>query len=152
MEFAVTAWSPWTEADKECLDKVQMKAVKMISGMASHDYKDRLAELGMETLEERRHRMDNGHGPSVPDCHGKDKVKSESWFTMAREGQRQTRGNAHPLSLKKQRARLEVRRNFFSHRVVDGWNNIPSVIKDTRTVTSFKKLYGAHRSTVGTAA
>ena len=22
LEFAVTAWSPWTEADKECLEKV----------------------------------------------------------------------------------------------------------------------------------
>ena len=112
--------------------------------------KDRLAELGMETLEERRHRMDMAQVYKI--VTGKDKVKSDTWFTMAREGQRQTRGNAHPLSLKKQRARLEVRRNFFSHRIVDGWNNIPSVIKDTRTVTSFKKLYGAHRSTVGTAA
>ena len=30
----------------------------MISGLASRDYKDMLAELGMETLEKRRHRMD----------------------------------------------------------------------------------------------
>ena len=71
---------------------------------------------------------------------------------MAREGLRLTRGNAHPLSLKKQRSRLEVRRNFFSQRIVDSWNNIPPVIKDTKTVNSFKRLYGAHRSTVGTAA
>ena len=57
LEFAVTAWSPWTEADKACLEKVQRRAVKMISGMACNDYMDRLAELGMETLEEKRHRM-----------------------------------------------------------------------------------------------
>ena len=62
-----------------------------------------------------------------------------------------TRGNARPLSLKKQRARLEVRRNFFSQKVVDDWNKIPAVIKDTRSVTSFKKLYGDHRNLVGTA-
>ena len=30
----------------------------MISRLASRDYKDMLAELGMETLEKRRHRMD----------------------------------------------------------------------------------------------
>ena len=45
-----------------------------------------------------------------------------------------------------------MRRNFFSQRVVDSWNNIPPVIKDTNTVNSFKRLYGAHRSNVGTAA
>ena len=43
-----------------------------------------------------------------------------------------------------------MRRNFFSQQVVDGWNNIPSGIKDTKTVISFKRLYGAHRSTVET--
>ena len=51
LEFAVTAWSPWSEADKECLEKVQKRAVKMISGLASRDYNERLAELGLETLE-----------------------------------------------------------------------------------------------------
>ena len=150
LEFAVTAWSPWTEADKECLEKVQRRAVKMISGLTSNEYIGRLAELGMETLEERRHRMDMAQVYKI--VTGKDRVKSETWFTMGRDGQRMTRGNAHPLSLKKQRARLEVRRNFFSQRVVDDWNTIPAVIKDARSVTSFKRLYGAHRDTVGTAA
>ena len=63
-----------------------------------------------------------------------------------------SRGNAHPLSLKQQNARLEVRRNFFSQRVVDSWNKIPAVIKDTKNVNSFKRLYGAHRDMVGIAA
>ena len=71
---------------------------------------------------------------------------------MGREGQRMTRGNAYPLSLKQQRARLEVRRNFFSQRVVESWNKIPTVIKDTTNVSSFKRLYGAHRDKVDIAA
>ena len=44
-----------------------------------------------------------------------------------------------------------MRRNFFSQKVVDDWKTIPAVIKDTRSVTSFKKLYGDHRNLVGTA-
>ena len=28
VEFASPAWSPWTEADKEIIEKVQMKAIK----------------------------------------------------------------------------------------------------------------------------
>ena len=41
---------------------------------------------------------------------------------------------------------------FLSERVVDDWNTVPTVIKDTRSVTSFKKLSGAHRNSVGNAA
>ena len=149
LEFAVTAWSPWTVADKESLERVQRRAVKMISGLASNDYHERLAELGMETLEERRHRMDMAQVYKI--VTGKDKVNSGTWFTMARDGQRLTRGNAHPLSLKQQRSRLEVRRNFFSQRVVESWNAIPAVIKDSKNVSSFKRLYGAHRDKVGIA-
>ena len=38
----------------------------------------------METLEERRHRMDMAQVYKI--VAGKDKVKSETWFTMGREG------------------------------------------------------------------
>ena len=34
VEFASPAWSPWNEADKEIIEKVQMQAVKMISGLS----------------------------------------------------------------------------------------------------------------------
>ena len=47
----------------------------MISGLASRDYNERLAELGLETLEERRHRMDNGHGTGVQDSDWKGKCE-----------------------------------------------------------------------------
>ena len=58
LEFAAPAWSPWTLADKECLEKIQRKAVRMVSGLKSENYEDRLKELVMVTLEERRHRLD----------------------------------------------------------------------------------------------
>ena len=94
LEFAVMAWSPWTEADKDCLEKVQRRAVRMISGLASNDYMDKLAELGLETLEERRHRIDMAQVYKI--VTGKDKVKSDTWFTMAREGLRLTGGECSP--------------------------------------------------------
>jgi hypothetical protein len=58
LEFAVQAWSPWTEADKECLEKVQRRAVSMVSGLQEQEYEDRLKELGLTSLAERRHRAD----------------------------------------------------------------------------------------------
>ncbi len=50
-----------------------------------------------------------------------------------------------PLNLRQEAARLEVRRNFFSIRVVEEWNKIPSTRKMTSSVTSFKNRYQKHR-------
>jgi ribonuclease P/MRP protein subunit RPP40 len=58
LEFASPAWSPWQEGDKECLEKVQRRAVGMIAGLKSRDYSERLKELGLTTMEERRHKLD----------------------------------------------------------------------------------------------
>ncbi len=46
LEFAVPAWSPWTKADSEVLEKVQRRAVGMVTGLKSRDYEERLKELG----------------------------------------------------------------------------------------------------------
>ena len=58
LEFASSAWNPWQREDKEILEKVQMKAVGMISGLAGRTYEDRCKELGLETLEVRRVKQD----------------------------------------------------------------------------------------------
>jgi hypothetical protein len=58
LEFASAAWSPWTEMDKECLEKVQRRVVRMVSGLRAETYEGKLLELGLTTLEERRHRLD----------------------------------------------------------------------------------------------
>ena len=58
VEFASPAWSPWTEADKMTIERVQMKAVGMISGLTGKSYKEKCAEIGLETLEDRRIRQD----------------------------------------------------------------------------------------------
>ena len=36
LEFSTPAWAPWTEGDKYVLEKVQKKAVGMVSGLASN--------------------------------------------------------------------------------------------------------------------
>jgi hypothetical protein len=58
LEFSTPAWSPWAVGDKENLEQVQEKAVKMVAGLKSRGYKDRCKELGLETLEERREKQD----------------------------------------------------------------------------------------------
>ncbi len=56
-----------------------------------------------------------------------------------------TRQATGPKNLIKPRTNLEIRTNFFSPRVVDGWNAVPTEIKMARNPYQFKKLYKAHR-------
>ena len=58
LEFSVQAWAPWCQRDKELLENVQKRAMRMILGLRSELYEDRLKELGLTSLEERRHRAD----------------------------------------------------------------------------------------------
>ena len=44
-----------------------------------------------------------------------------------------------------QRAKLEVRRNFFTVRVEKEWNSLPEVVKAQRTVNGFKNAYDRWR-------
>jgi len=58
LEYAVVCWSPWTVGDKEVLEKVQRRAVGMVTNWRGRTYESRLAEVGMTTLEDRRARGD----------------------------------------------------------------------------------------------
>jgi hypothetical protein len=144
LEFAAAAWSPWHESDKDLLEKVQRRAVCMISGLQGKSYEEKLKELGITTLEERRHQSDMVQTYKI--LHGHDKVKSDTLFVRADQSNVQTRSATGPMNLRHQAARLEVRRNFFSQRVVENWNKVPTNIKMACTVNSFKRGYKKHRA------
>jgi ribonucleases P/MRP protein subunit RPP40 len=58
LEFAVQAWSPWLEKDKEVLEKVQKRAVNQVQGLRGATYEQKLEEIGLDTLEYRRKEAD----------------------------------------------------------------------------------------------
>jgi ribonuclease P/MRP protein subunit RPP40 len=123
----------------------------MISGLKGNSYEERLRELGLTTLEERRHQTDMLQTFKI--LRRFDRVSSDTWFQRVDTTGRVTRSAADPLNLRQQAARLEIRRHFFSNRVIEGWNEVPSEIKkNARTVHSFKRAYRTHRmETVGLA-
>ena len=87
LEFAIQAWSPWSQADKEFLGKsAWQRAVKQISGLKQANYNERLKKLGMLTLEERRHQA--GMIMTYKILTGKEDVDPSEWFVMAAEAVR----------------------------------------------------------------
>jgi hypothetical protein len=143
LEYAAVSWSPWLETDKAVIEKIQKRAVSMVSGLKGKTYEEKLLELGLTTMEERRHQADMVQTFKI--IHGIDNVSPDTWFRRVDSTVRTTRSCADPLNLRLQTARLETRRNFFSSRVVEAWNAIPSDIKNSKNVHMFKKAYRTHR-------
>ena len=138
LEYAVQAWSPWTMGDKEVLEAVQRRAVKAVSNLRGKTYEDRLRELNLESLEDRRKRGDLLQAYRV--LTSKDNVDPTTWFTMyqPQEDTVRTRQSGGHLNIVPQQWNGEVRRNFWSVRVVEHWNSLPNTVKMASTVNMFK--------------
>ena len=138
LEFSVPAWSPWTQGDKETLEKIQRRAVKMVSGLRGRTYEDRLKELDMLSLEDRRLMYDIVQTFKI--IRGFDDVKHTTWFTLVGDNPgRITRQTSDPLNIVRPHCRNDIRRSFFSVRVVDPWNSLPSEVKNVKTIVAFKR-------------
>ena len=54
---------------------------------------------------------------------------------------RPTRAGADPLNIRVRHGRLDMRRNFFSLRVIEDWNKIPPEVKRLKKSEVFKRTY-----------
>ena len=89
----------------------------MISGLRGQFYKDKLSELDLMSLEDRRIR---GHLIQTwKILHGVDYVRECTWFThLSTTAVRDTRASSYPYTQVQNKANFELRRNMFSYRVV----------------------------------
>jgi ribonucleases P/MRP protein subunit RPP40 len=140
LEFSSAAWSPWLTADITALEQVQSKAIGMISGIQARDYPGKLKELSLWSLEKRRIMLDLMQMYKI--VYGIGNIKcSVNLVKDQRRAQsvRATRSQTDELNIIKERCKLDVRKNFFTNRVADTWNLIPSHIKQITPVYRFKK-------------
>jgi len=45
------------------------------------------------------------------------------------------------MTLSKKRLRLDIRKHFFSQRIINQWNSLPADVVNAKTVNSFKNAY-----------
>jgi hypothetical protein len=114
LEFAAPAWAPWSVGDNDCLEKVQERAVKAISGLQSRVYEERLTEIGLPSLAARREEADMMMVYKI--ITDSDAQFSKQWFTMAASERPATRQNTGAKNLVIRRGQHEFRRGFFSLR------------------------------------
>jgi len=64
-----------------------------------------------------------------------EKINSDQLFQKATT----TELRGHSLKLYKKSSRLELRKHFFSQRIVDHWNKLPDDVVSAASISSFKE-------------
>ena len=122
LEFNSPVWSPSLSKDILLIESVQRKFTKRIPSMPGLTYYSRLQLLRLESPEIRRIR--SGVLLVYRIMFGMVRLNSNEFFTLW--NQPHLRG--HKYVINKQRCSNNRRINFFSNRIVNLWNNLPSII------------------------
>ena len=105
-------------------------------------YSERLAQLELTTLEERRVCGDAIEVYKY--LRGFLDVEKDSIFQINNTVEPKTRNQHSFMPLDIPRANLDLRKNFFSIRGSKIWNSLPSLVRDSKSVNTFKNAYDRH--------
>ncbi|KAK4832990.1 hypothetical protein QYF61_027014 [Mycteria americana] len=115
------------------LECVQRRATKLVKGLEGMSYEEQLRTLGLSSLQKRRLRgkfialysfLRRGSGEGGADV--SSLVSSDRTY---RNGSKLCQG----------RIRLEIRKHFFTERVVKQWNRLPRDVVDAPSLSVFKR-------------
>ncbi|KAJ8285457.1 hypothetical protein GJAV_G00026980 [Gymnothorax javanicus] len=131
-EYCVQFWGPYFKKDIEALEKVQRRATKLIPVIKYESYEKRLKILNLFSLRKRRLRGDLIEVFKY--VKGINKVNYVGFLRPSVVSR--TRG--HKWKLTKGKFSADIRKYFFTQRVISMWNSLPDHIVEAETLGVFK--------------
>ena len=141
IDIHIQSSKPKNQIFKEKLEKVQRRATKLVWKLKNLPYEERLKKLDLYPLEQRRLRGDLIETYKI--LTGKENLDCEKFFEVAKSSN--LRGNSRKLY--KKRSNTLARQNFFSQRIVNFWNALPTTVVEAPSVNSFKSRLDRHWKT-----
>ena len=136
LEYANAVWNPYKRKDVIALENVQRRATKMIPVLNKMSYSERLEKLRLPTLVYRRARGDMIEVFKELNSTVKDINPGITLNSSVSRG--------HNQKILKQRCKKDVRKYFFTHRVVNLWNDLPNKVVESKNLITFERNLDFH--------
>ena len=134
LEYANSVWSPHLRKHIKMLESVQIRATKLVDGMKSMSYTERLQALNLPTLLHRRQR-----GDMIQVWKHFNTYDQQTLPSNFRPNPRVNRRHPYQLTWNRPKDGTNgLQQNSFYFRVANSWNLLPKNVVEADNINTFK--------------